>query len=236
MTPATRPRRAGFSLVELIVVIGVITLLIALLMPALRSARESARTVRCASQLRVIGQGIFAYASNNHGYSPPWGAAFRVDTSGSPLSRGWPAALARYTGAKADAPLYHCPSFPQDDRTVNYFLTAHWEHLQTPEAHAVSLSRVRTATAFLLAAEATAPRAYVPPFGTLNAPEDNTDKDDSGHRDLAFFGEAGGYNMHRAGNNVLFADGHVRPFKRHDPHSITYSPDKMQDWDDVTGD
>jgi prepilin-type processing-associated H-X9-DG protein len=204
-------------------------------MPALRAAREAGRQVRCAAQLRQIGQGIYAYASSNRGMTPPWGAAFRVDDSGGPLSRGWPAALGRYVGVRADSPLYHCPSFVLDDRTVNYFLTAHWEHLQTPEAHSIALGRVRLSSRFLLAAEATAARAYVPPFGTLNDPEDNTDKDDSGHRDLVFFGEAGGYNMHRAGNNVLFADGHVSAFKRYDPQAITYSPDKMQAWDEVTG-
>src|SRR3954467_8728542 len=107
MMRVMRGRCRGFSLIELIVVIGVIALLIALLMPALRGARESARQVRCAAQLRVLGQGIFAYAANNRGMTPPWGGAFRIDTSGSFLSRGWPAALARYTGVKADSPLYH---------------------------------------------------------------------------------------------------------------------------------
>ncbi len=53
---------------------------------------------------------------------------------------------------------------------------------------------------------------YIPPFGTYNAIRDNTDKDDSGHQDLLFFGEANGYNMHRSGNNILFADGHVQVF------------------------
>ena len=81
----------------------------------------------------------------------------------------------------------------------------------------------------------TAQRAYIPPFGTVDKPYDNTDKDDSGHRDLVFFGEAGGYNMHRHGNNVLFADGHVNIFKRHDPQALTYHPDRMLDWDQVSG-
>jgi prepilin-type processing-associated H-X9-DG protein len=182
-----------------------------------------------------MGQAIFAYAANNKGLTPPWGGAFHIDDSASPLSRGWPAMLWRYSGVKADSPLYHCPAFPYDDGTVTYFLTAHWEHLQVPEAHSIALGRVRLSSQFLLVAEATADRAYIPPFGTLKKPEDNTDKDDSGHRDLVFFGEAGGYNMHRTGNNILFADGHVAIFKRHDPTAVTYSPSVMQNWDEVTG-
>jgi len=230
-----RQRCGAFSLVELLVVISVIALLLALLAPALNRARDSAKALRCATQLRQIGQAIFVYAANNRGVTPPWGGAFRIDDSGSPLSRGWPAMLWRYTGVKADSPLYHCPAFPVDDSTVTYFLTAHWEHLQTPETHSIALARVKLSSQFLLVAEATAQRAYLPPFGTSKDPMDSTDKDDSCSRDLVFFGEAGGYNMHRSGNNILFADGHVRIFKSYDPTAITYSPSRMQDWDEVTG-
>src|SRR5256885_2956822 len=110
-------RRCGaFSLVELIVVIGVIALLLALLLPALNGARDSAKAVRCAAQLRQMGQAIYTYAANHRGMTPPWGGAFRIDDSGSPLSRGWPAMLWRYSGVKADSPLYHCPAFPVDDK------------------------------------------------------------------------------------------------------------------------
>src|SRR4051812_34799499 len=118
MLKGMRRRCGGFTLIELIVVIGIIALLMSLLMPAVRGARESAKTLRCATQLRQIGQGIFAYAANHRGMTPPWGGGFRIDNSGSPLSRGWPAMLWRYTGVKANSPLYHCPAFPVDDETV----------------------------------------------------------------------------------------------------------------------
>ena len=231
-----RPRNAaGFSLLELMVVIGIIAVLTGILMPALRVANESARATRCSSQLRQIGVAIYNYASANRGMTPPWGGAFNIDGSTDPLSHGWPAMLWRYTGVKANSPLYHCPTFPVDDDTVNYFMEAHWENLQSPAAHSISLARVRLSSQFVLVAEATAQRVYIPPFGNYNAVRDNTDKDDSGHQDLVFFGESGGYNMHRSGNNILFADGHVQIFPRHDPHAITYCPDQMQDWEDVTG-
>jgi prepilin-type N-terminal cleavage/methylation domain-containing protein/prepilin-type processing-associated H-X9-DG protein len=226
------PRRRAFSLIELLVVIGIIAVLLGFLLPALRVARESARVTQCTSQLRLIGQGIFAYAAANHGITPPWGSEFNIDDSGSPLSYGWIAMLWRFTGVKADSPLYHCPAFPYDDRTVTYFMTAHWTHLH--DAHSIALSRVRLSSHFLLVAESTAQDAYTPPFGTSHEPQDNTDKDDAFTRDLVFFGEAGGYNMHRNGNNVLFADGHVATFKRHDPHALTYSPNEMQNWDELT--
>lgn len=57
-------RRGGFSLIELLVVIAVIALLIGILLPSLRMARHTARSVKCLSQQRQIYLGIVAYAND----------------------------------------------------------------------------------------------------------------------------------------------------------------------------
>ena len=66
-----RSGRRAFTLVELLVVIGIIAILIAVLLPALGKARESANTVKCAANLHQIGIGISTYLANNQSTYPP---------------------------------------------------------------------------------------------------------------------------------------------------------------------
>lgn len=65
-----KKRNAGFTLVELLIVVGVIALLVALLAPALQSARGKAYQITCSNNLKQIGIGIFTYANDYNEYVP----------------------------------------------------------------------------------------------------------------------------------------------------------------------
>jgi prepilin-type N-terminal cleavage/methylation domain-containing protein/prepilin-type processing-associated H-X9-DG protein len=66
-------RRRAFTLIELLVVVAIIALLVSILLPALGGARNQARAVACAANLRTLGSAVTLYADANRGWFPEWG-------------------------------------------------------------------------------------------------------------------------------------------------------------------
>lgn len=112
MSSCVRAKISGFTLVELIVSIAIMSILFALLLPALARARESAWRANCTNNLRQIGIAFELYAQENKERYP----AASDPVSTSPfywlwMGRGWRTKLAEYIPGDKDNPgVFWCPS------------------------------------------------------------------------------------------------------------------------------
>jgi prepilin-type N-terminal cleavage/methylation domain-containing protein/prepilin-type processing-associated H-X9-DG protein len=106
MHPVARTRevqfsRAGFTLVEVLVVIGIIALLMAIVLPAVQQARFAARRVECLNRMRQIGLAIHAFESDHTRFPP---GKSNVTTDPAHLELSWLAYLLPWL---EQAPLWH---------------------------------------------------------------------------------------------------------------------------------
>ena len=235
MLSSVQSRKNGraFSVVELIVVMGLISVLMAMLLPALAASRETAKMVQCQSNLRQIGQALFEYANVYQGKLPLWSGWNVYPDGSSPEDDpglAWTEELAFTFNQTPLSRVYDCPAFPVDV-PMNYFLEARWSHLHG--RHNIKLTEVRLSSQYIMAGESTAPGGYIPPFGDAPYTTIDVDKSDEGFIHMAFSNDPGGMNMHPAGNNVLFADGHVACYPAFDISSMTYDVNEMKAWGDV---
>ena len=129
----SRPK-PGFTLVELLVVIGIIAVLIAILLPSLNAAREKGRQVKCLSYLRQIGTALQMYVNANKGYLPAPAMAYaRLQEDWVHWQKSTPtiprnlkdSALAPYLDlGSAEAPQDSVLRCPSDEGPPNRFFRA----------------------------------------------------------------------------------------------------------------
>ena len=101
------PKCGAFTLVELLVVIGIVAVLIAVLVPALIGARRQADRLRCLSNMRELGLATLQYGNDNNGYWPPYSHGW-----GTPLrSKRWHDFLSRYVVGKVVVDVAGVPMF-----------------------------------------------------------------------------------------------------------------------------
>lgn len=218
-------RTAGFSLIELLVVISLIALLIAILLPALSKARETGRRAVCLSIERQLGQGVFMYLVDNGQQLPAY-----YDDSGAtqPIMVGYQ----RYLG---DYPIFEqCPSGPAVVGSPSPTYHSQYGSPFGPRTFALAMPQARNsqqtygpddmpdASLTCLLAET----FY--PYGTLY--EDNG----YGFDRFNVYSHTGMIkDRHGSNSNYLYMDGHARTIDAENIYSTVsvYSPDINFEWD-----
>lgn len=212
----------GFTLIELLVVIAIISILAAILLPALSRAREMARVAVCISNLHQVYIALEQYADNHDGLYPKaygtcdWetGCEAGDPDAGAP---GWMKQLYPYVGNKE---LYHCLS--DKEYSFSYFLGTRAAYAATgfTERASVRRSRIKYPSAFVLGGDTLG-------FGN------ECDKDDYSQNCVG--GPDNGtpwkeWRMHNGGQNILFVDGHVKWYQGYEPNEMTFRYNEMHGW------
>ena len=180
---AGRSKRKAFTLVELLVVIGIIAILVGLLLPALSTARRGARTAKCSSNLRSIVLAMLMYVNENKGYFPggPNSSGSFLYLQGYSESNcpsvsqifDWQAPIAAYLGVRFDQSGALADRVARFNQLVNLsaFQCPDNQYLQTPYQPpgggfgTITMISYNTAMVFHLEAAGRypAPTFYVPP-------------------------------------------------------------------------
>src|SRR5687768_3390415 len=191
--PQTRPRRReqgrAFTLVELLVVIGIIAALIAMLLPALNRAREQARRVQCGSNLRSIYQGAMMYANAYKGGLPGmvvWGNHDMFTSSEwFDATTTWPDDMHQEMFKYIDSKMYKCPS----DINPSPFYGDLFEWRGVPPFHPVRGHYYDFSSYFMFMGPSQHPNCYIPFNDTRKWPPSRKTPGHPGHRGCIYDGQ-----------------------------------------------
>ena len=229
MTRLNRRSQQGFTLVELLVVIGIIALLISILLPALNAAKERANRVKCASNLRQVGQGLMLYANDNKGAYPRVryklnGAlkAFTNPAAVDPHANNGPtendvtaALFLLIRNADLNPEVFTCPSSNQEKDSLNNEPATSRSNFTDPENLSYSYANpYPNATAigfgYKLHSGVVADLAIA---ADRNEPDaDNYTQNRFANDPQTKLRYTNSANHEREGQNVMFNDGHVEWF------------------------
>lgn len=219
----------GFTLVELLIVVGIIALLAALLLPTFMQARERARRTACLSNLRQIGAALTAYTQDYDGFFPPMRSDSSAVWTGT---QDWSGVIASYAPARE---LFRCPTanVPRtvqdtDHHARGYAMNALLFDHSIRDSPAKSEVGVRfpalTVAVCEFAYRTNLASGWIGYPYALSAPDDGKALD-PGER---FIGTSGALR-HDGGSNFVFVDGHA---KWHTPSQVLGYPPNSKSLND----
>jgi len=128
----------GFTLIELLVVIAIIALLLSILLPALKKAKNLARDSICMNNLKQVGVAMTAYASNYDQKIPRNAGAAYGPEFDQPI---WVISFLPYLGVPVNSindyykvAIYDCPMYPHKEQTIDYVVNS-WGAAGTEDEH-----------------------------------------------------------------------------------------------------
>jgi prepilin-type N-terminal cleavage/methylation domain-containing protein/prepilin-type processing-associated H-X9-DG protein len=226
----------AFTLIELLVVIAIIAILAAMLLPALASAKQRAWTTSCTSNLHQIGLGMRMFADDNTEFYPesgadiPWGGTDLVTQKPS-----WMEQVVSYVG---NTNAYNCPAnvqLPQNMRgPFNYFNGVRAAYVLTGQFGSVKSTSILFPSAQVLSGDTCGIPNQSPGEG-LGDSFDPFDADKDDYSQNCVGGPANGtpaelWQVHSTGQNILFADGHVKWYKSYNAAEMTFNYNSMTNW------
>ncbi|MBI4025950.1 MAG: type II secretion system protein [Verrucomicrobia bacterium] len=206
----TQPRQA-FTLIELLVVVAIVSILAALLLPALKNARETGKRTACLMHIKQVGLATLLLAEDNHG----WCNGENSPTANTPFGARWLDTIPKYLG-NSDAMVrwqlpsnQGCAGKDPKDTSYQYALNDAFAGVGAlPANPAHSLEEVKNASRIFLVGDS---RNYY-----VNDP--------SGF-DQTVTGSVSGYPRHGGkGLNFVFVDGHAEFLKIGSPPGTAATP------------
>jgi prepilin-type N-terminal cleavage/methylation domain-containing protein/prepilin-type processing-associated H-X9-DG protein len=236
----TSGSRRAFTLVELLVVIGIIALLISILLPSLSNARKQANTVKCASNMKQLGMFAHMYANDNRNFIPrdyhrtQKGHVFFAEAFGKYALEDFQRPDVTLPGDQRDKLMqtefrrigvYQCPSFPRSEEVLCYIANAFQistRVIGTGDAEpAINLSQVKTPAelVYLTEAHANQPGSTTPNYEQYDVWQPDQLSANGGKRMIDD-------DRHKMKANILYLDGHVDalPWKEMDEFKFKPRP------------